>query len=75
MILSYFYLKRLRQNCEILILRQPLEFGKKAEEILWRRVFYEIIHIVKTSKKVSLKKTENLFLFFKIQIKETSIKH
>ena len=44
---------RLRQYCETLIFKQPLEFGKKAEEILWRQVFYEIINIVKSSKKVN----------------------
>jgi protein SMG5 len=42
---------KLRKYCEILIFREPLEYGKKAEEILWRRVYYEIINIVKINKK------------------------
>jgi hypothetical protein len=43
---------RLQRYCETLIFKEPIECGKKAEEILWRRVFYEIINIVKANKKV-----------------------
>lgn len=43
---------RLQRYCETLIFKEPIECGKKAEEILWRRVFYEIINIVKSNKKV-----------------------
>jgi protein SMG5 len=35
-----------------MIIKEPIEYGKKVEEILWRRVFYEIIQIVKQNKKV-----------------------
>ncbi len=43
--------EKLQRYCETLIFREPILCGKKAEEILWRRVFYEIIHIVKSNKK------------------------
>ena len=43
--------EKIKADCETLIFREPIEYAKKAEEILWRRVFYEIIHIVKQNKK------------------------
>jgi hypothetical protein len=53
-LLIQFFFKnfRLQRYCETLIFKEPIECGKKAEEILWRRVFYEIINIVKANKKV-----------------------
>jgi len=32
----------------------PGDYGRKAEEILWRKVFYEIIQLMKCNKKVSV---------------------
>jgi len=51
--------EKLQRYCETLIFKEPIECGKKAEEILWRRVFYEIINIVKANKKV----IKQLFFF------------
>ncbi|XP_063802961.1 nonsense-mediated mRNA decay factor SMG5 isoform X2 [Pseudophryne corroboree] len=29
----------------------PVEYGRKAEEVLWRKVYYEVIQLIKTNKK------------------------
>jgi len=29
----------------------PVEYGRKAEELLWRKVYYDVIHLVKTARK------------------------
>ncbi|XP_072285015.1 nonsense-mediated mRNA decay factor SMG5 isoform X2 [Pyxicephalus adspersus] len=29
----------------------PVDYGKKAEEVLWRKVYYEVIQLIKTNKK------------------------
>jgi protein SMG5 len=44
--------EKVKVYCETLMFRKPMEYAKKAEEILWRMVFYEIIHIIKSNKKV-----------------------
>lgn len=43
---------QLRDACEKLIFKYPLEYGKKTEELLWRKVYYEVIQLIKTNKKV-----------------------
>ena len=53
--------EKIKEYCETLIFREPIEYAKKAEEILWRRVFYEIIHIVKSNKKVNFFRFEYFF--------------
>lgn len=58
---------RLRQYSETLIFRQPIEYGRKVEEILWRRVFYDIIHIVKMNKK-SLKLNKELECMYRLHL-------
>lgn len=30
----------------------PVDYGRKAEELLWRKVYYEVIQVIKTNKKV-----------------------
>ena len=30
----------------------PVEYGRKAEELLWRKVFYDIIQLIKNNRKV-----------------------
>ncbi|RNA44425.1 SMG5-like [Brachionus plicatilis] len=42
---------KLQKYCETLIFREPIQYAKKAEEILWRKGFYEIIRIIKLNKK------------------------
>jgi protein SMG5 len=58
---------RLKQYSETLIFRQPIEYGRKVEEILWRRVFYDIIHIVKLNKK-SLKLNKELEYMYRLHL-------
>lgn len=45
---------RLQEYCEKLMFYCPGDYGRKAEEILWRKVFYEIIQLMKCNKKVSI---------------------
>jgi len=43
---------RLQEYCEKLLFYCPLEYGRKAEELLWRKAFYEIIQLMKHNRKV-----------------------
>lgn len=53
---SYFlfviFLTRLRELCVKLMFLHPVDYGRKAEELLWRKVYYEVIQVIKTNKKV-----------------------
>jgi len=31
----------------------PLEYGRKAEELLWRKVYYDVIQLMKHNRKVT----------------------
>lgn len=42
---------KLRELCVKLMFLHPVEYGKKAEEVLWRKVYYEVIQLIKTNKK------------------------
>jgi len=44
---------RLKDYCEWLMFYDPNEYGRKAEELLWRKVFYEAIQTMKQFKKVT----------------------
>lgn len=35
----------------------PVDYGRKAEELLWRKVYYEVIQVIKTNKKVQSRNT------------------
>ena len=48
----YEYCFRLKDYCERLIFHDPTEYGRKAEELIWRKVFYEPIQTMKQFKKV-----------------------
>lgn len=48
------YCLRLKDCCERLMFHDPIEYGRKAEELLWRKVFYDAIQTMKQFKKVSL---------------------
>jgi protein SMG5 len=48
---------RLAELCERLALSQPAIYGKKAEEILWRKGYYEVLTVAKSFKKVMVKYT------------------
>ena len=32
----------------------PVEYGRKADDMLWRRVYYDVIQLTKQNKKVSV---------------------
>ncbi|KFM81690.1 Protein SMG5, partial [Stegodyphus mimosarum] len=42
---------RLKDYCERLIFADPVEYGKKAEDLLWRKVFYDFFYRCKQNKK------------------------
>ncbi|KAH3838145.1 hypothetical protein DPMN_111551 [Dreissena polymorpha] len=42
---------KLREYCERLMFYNPLYYGRKAEEVLWRKVFYDIIQLVKKNRR------------------------
>ncbi|XP_076800488.1 nonsense-mediated mRNA decay factor SMG5-like isoform X2 [Clavelina lepadiformis] len=42
---------KLREACEKLMFTYPSDYGRKAEELLWRKVYYDVIHTVKSSRK------------------------
>lgn len=44
--------RRLRELCVKLMFLHPVDYGRKAEELLWRKVYYEVIQVIKTNKKV-----------------------
>lgn len=41
-----------QQVCIKLMFLHPVDYGRKAEELLWRKVYYEVIQLIKTNKKV-----------------------
>lgn len=58
--------RRLRELCVKLMFLHPVDYGRKAEELLWRKVYYEVIQVIKTNKKVRVPAAlgENCFVFF-----------
>ncbi|KAL8616684.1 hypothetical protein ACOMHN_031666 [Nucella lapillus] len=46
---------RLKDYCERLMFLNPVEYGRKAEEVLWRKVFYQIIHMLKHNKRLKVR--------------------
>ncbi|OCT69448.1 protein SMG5 [Xenopus laevis] len=42
---------KLRELCVKLMFLHSVEYGRKAEEVLWRKVYYEVIQLIKTNKK------------------------
>ncbi|MED6288569.1 Protein smg5 [Ameca splendens] len=47
---------KLRELCVKLMFLHPVDYGRKAEELLWRKVYYEVIQVIKTNKKVRWQK-------------------
>ena len=45
---------RLRELCVKLMFLHPVDYGRKAEELLWRKVYYEVIQLIKTNKKAGI---------------------
>nr|XP_033779748.1 protein SMG5 [Geotrypetes seraphini] len=42
---------KLRELCVKLMFLHPVDYGRKAEELLWRKVYYEVIQLIKANKK------------------------
>ncbi|XP_067122489.1 nonsense-mediated mRNA decay factor SMG5 [Centruroides vittatus] len=42
---------RLKDYCERLMFTDPAEYGRKAEELMWRKVYYDFIQSFKQQKK------------------------
>lgn len=42
---------KLKEYCERLMFYNPSEYGRKAEEVLWRKVFYDIIQLIKRNRR------------------------
>jgi protein SMG5 len=42
---------RLQEYCEKLLFCSPVEYRRKAEELLWRKAFYDIIQLMKHNRK------------------------
>ena len=38
----------------------PVEYGRKAEEVLWRKVFYQIIQMLKHNKRLKVSMCQEL---------------
>ncbi|XP_039270646.2 nonsense-mediated mRNA decay factor SMG5-like [Styela clava] len=55
---------KLRDACEKLMFSHPIEYGRKAEELIWRKVYYEVIQLVKSNKKF-MKSGSRLELLYK----------
>lgn len=49
---NIFILHRLKEYCERLMFYNPVDYGRKAEEVLWRKVFYDPIQLVKKNRRV-----------------------
>ena len=52
---EYVYIScdlRLQDYCERLMFYDPIEYGRKADDMLWRRVFYDVIQLTKQNKNV-----------------------
>ncbi|XP_013389352.1 protein SMG5 [Lingula anatina] len=44
---------RLKDYCERLMFYDPVEYGRKAEELLWRKVYYDIIQLMKQNRRTT----------------------
>jgi len=44
--------QKIRDSCEKLLLLHPSDLSKKAEEVMWRNVFYDVIQAVKGKRKL-----------------------
>ncbi|XP_064459395.1 nonsense-mediated mRNA decay factor SMG5-like [Ornithodoros turicata] len=42
---------RLKEYCERLMFAAPLDYGRKAEELMWRKVYYELLQQCKMHRK------------------------
>lgn len=43
---------KLKDYCVRLIIKDPVEYARKIEELLWRKAFYDIVYASKKLRKV-----------------------
>lgn len=43
---------KLKDYCVRLITKDPIEYARKIEELLWRKAFYDIVYVSKKLRKV-----------------------
>ncbi|XP_072937910.1 nonsense-mediated mRNA decay factor SMG5 [Epargyreus clarus] len=53
--------QKLRDNCEKLFFLDPLNYGKKSLELLWRKVYYEVVCSAKKLREIDSKYDSYLF--------------
>ncbi|XP_074651204.1 nonsense-mediated mRNA decay factor SMG5-like [Tubulanus polymorphus] len=58
---------RLKDYCEQLMFYDPTEYGRRAEELLWRKVFYDIIQLLKNHRK-SVQQKSSLEIAFRTHL-------
>lgn len=44
---------KLKNYCERMMIADPLCYGRKAEDILWRKIYYDVYSTAKILRKVS----------------------
>ncbi|XP_046857731.1 protein SMG5-like [Xenia sp. Carnegie-2017] len=55
--------QRLRDSCELLLFSYPEDYGRKSEELLWRKVCYDIIQKLKYFRKKSIDDADLLTVY------------
>lgn len=53
--------QKLRDNCEKLLFLDPVNYGKKSLELLWRKVYYETISTAKKLREIDAENDSYLF--------------
>lgn len=53
---------KLRDYCERLIFSDPILYARKAEEVLWRKAYYDVVSSAKQLKRVEYIEREKAFL-------------
>ncbi|XP_026741067.1 protein SMG5 [Trichoplusia ni] len=53
--------QKLRDNCEKLLFLDPINYGKKSLELLWRKVYYETISTAKKLREIDAENDSYLF--------------
>lgn len=61
---------RLRELCVKLMFLHPVDYGRKAEELLWRKVYYEVIQLIKTNRKARGERFKRLLEGCRIVLKD-----
>lgn len=54
--------QKLRDNCEKLLFLDPLNYGKKSLELLWRKVYYDTVSIAKKLRETDSNNDGGLYM-------------